>query len=248
MEQATGTAANAFGADLDRIVEQIRDEFEAKNTVRDAALQRSRTLIRHCANTIRATHREDFEEARALLGVAAEAAREMVADMVDFPDVYHAGYTQDALKEYVEAQMVYAFATDGRLPAPADLGVEPAAYLKGLAEAASALRRHTLDLIRENRLERAGRMMDIMDDVYDQLITVDFPDAITGGLRRTTDMLRGVGQRTRGDLTTAIRQEMLREALREFEVRGGLPAGTAEMTLQEEGFGDEDNLDSGSGD
>ncbi|MBN1660049.1 MAG: haloacid dehalogenase [Anaerolineae bacterium] len=221
---------------MDQIVEQIRDEFETKNAVRDAALQRSRTLIRHCANAIRATHREDFEEARALLDVAAQAGLEMVADLVDYPDLYHAGYTQDALKEYVEAQMVYAFAMDVALPAPVDLGVEPAAYLKGLAEAASEMRRHTLDLIRENRLERAERMMDIMDEVYDHLLTVDFPDAITGGLRRTTDMLRGVVQRTRGDLTTAIRQEMMRQALREFEVRVGLPGGENGTEIEDEGF------------
>jgi translin len=105
------------------------------------------------------------------------------------------------------------------LPTPGELGVEAAAYLKGLAEAASELRRHTLDLMRQNRLARAEAMLDIMDDVYSQLMTVDFPDAITGGLRRTTDMLRGVVQRTRGDLTTAFRQEMMREALRGFEQR-----------------------------
>lgn len=240
MEHDVGMGTNAFSLELDVIVEQIRDEFEAKNAVRDAALQRSRTLIRHCANAIRATHREDFQEARALLDVAAEAAREMVTDLAGYPDLYHAGYTQDALKEYVEAQMVHAFVTDGAPPAPGDLGVEPAAYLKGLAEAASEMRRHALDLIRENRLARAGQMMDIMDDVYDQLITVDFPDAITGGLRRTTDMLRGVVQRTRGDLTTAIRQEMMREALREFEARVGLPGGEDGVELDDEGFEDEE--------
>lgn len=244
MEHVAGPAADPFGIELDRIVEQIRDEFETKNAARDAALQRSRILIRHCANAIRATHREEFEAARSLLGVAAQAALEMVSDLVAYPDLYHAGYTQDALKEYVEARMVYVFATDLALPTPVDLGVEPAAYLKGLAEAASELRRHTLDLIRENRLERAVQMMDIMDDVYDQLIAVDFPDAITGGLRRTTDMLRGVVERTRGDLTTAIRQEMLRGALREFEGRVGLPPGAAESTLPDDEFGDQEIVDS----
>jgi translin len=206
---------------LESIVEEIRTEFEAKSAVRDTALQRSRTLIRHCANAIRAAHRGDFADAEALLATTRQAAREMVADLTSYPDLYHAGYTQDALKEYVEAQVVYAFITDGDLPPPADLGVDPRAYLKGLAEAASEMRRHALDLMRQNRLERAEEMLAIMDDVYSQLITVDFPDAITGGLRRTTDMLRGVVQRTRGDLTTAFRQEMMRQALRDFEDRIG---------------------------
>jgi translin len=207
---------------LETIVEEIRAEFETKNAVRDAALQRSRTLIRYCANAIRAAHRGDFEEASFLLGTAGQAAAEMKAGVESFPDLYHAGYTQDALKEYVEAQVVYAFIKDGDLPTPAGLSVESAAYLKGLAEAASEMRRHALDLMRHNHLERAEEIMGTMDDVYAQLMTMDFPDAITGGLRRTTDMLRGVVERTRGDLTTAIRQERMRQALREFEARIGL--------------------------
>jgi len=145
----------------------------------------------------------------------------MAADLASYPDLYHAGYTQDALKEYVEARLVFAFETGSEVPGVADLGVEGPAFLNGLAEAASELRRHCLDLMRENRLERAGEILDIMDEAYTQLMSLDFPDAITGGLRRQTDMLRGVVERTRGDLTTAIRQEMMREALREFESRLG---------------------------
>jgi translin len=206
---------------LETIVEEIRAGFEAKSIVRDAALQRSRTLIRHCANAIRAAHRGDFAEAQELLVTARQSARELVTDLEPYPDLYYAGYTQDALKEYVEAQVVLAFIRDGDLPTPAELGVESPAYLKGLAEAASEMRRHSLDLMRQNRLERAEQILSIMDEVYSQLITVDFPDAITGGLRRTTDMLRGVVQRTRGDLTTAFRQEMMRQALRDFESRIG---------------------------
>ena len=208
--------------ELETIVEEIRAEFEAKNAVRDAALQRSRTLIRHCANAIRAAHRGDSTESVELLATASQAAHELTADLKAYPDLYHAGYTQDALKEFVEAQVVYAFLNDGVLPTPDELGITSSAYLKGLAEAASELRRHSLDLMRQNKLERAEHMLGIMEEVYGQLMTVDFPDAITAGLRRTTDMLRGVVNRTRGDLTTAIRQEMMREALRDFEARIGL--------------------------
>ncbi|MGD8475320.1 MAG: haloacid dehalogenase [Anaerolineae bacterium] len=209
---------------LETIVEDIRSEFEAKSAVRDTALQRSRTLIRYCANAIRAAHRGDWAEGEELLTTASQAARELVADLEDYPDLFYAGYTQDALKEYVEAQAVHAFIRDGSLPTPAELGVESPAYLKGLAEAASEMRRHALDLMRQNRLDRAEEMLTIMDEVYSQLMTVDFPDAITAGLRRTTDMLRGVVHRTRGDLTTALRQEMMRQALVEFEERIGLDA------------------------
>ena len=207
---------------LETIVDEIRTGFEAKSAVRDATLQRSRALIRYCANAIRAAHRGDFAEAEELLATTRQAAGELVAGVESYPDLYYAGYTQDALKEYVEAQVVYVFVKDADLPTPEELGVESPTYLKGLAEAASELRRHSLDLMRQNKLDRAEDMLRIMDEVYGRLMTVDFPDAITGGLRRTTDMLRGVVQRTRGDLTTAFRQEMMRQALRDFEERIGM--------------------------
>jgi translin len=133
---------------LESIIEEIRSEFEAKNAVRDTALQRSRTLIRYCANAIRAAHRGDWTEGEELLSTARLAARELVADLENYPDLLYAGYTQDALKEYVEAQLVHAFIRDGSLPTPDNLGVQSPAYLKGLAEAASELRRHALDLMR----------------------------------------------------------------------------------------------------
>jgi translin len=213
---------------LDSIVDTVRARLEAKNAARDKALQASRALIRACANAIRATHRADFSDARALLATAAEEARALTDSLEHYADLYQAGYTQDALKEYAEAQLTYAFVIGGEMPGPDDLGIEPAAYLNGLAEAASELRRHSLDLMRQNRLDRAEQMQAIMDDVYSQLITVDFPDAITGGLRRTTDMLRGVVERTRGDLTTAMRQEIMRQALKDFEARLGLKGSAPE--------------------
>ncbi|MBN1136623.1 MAG: haloacid dehalogenase [Anaerolineae bacterium] len=208
---------------LESIVEEVRAVFESKNAARDAALERSRALIRHCANAIRAAHRGELADARLMLDTAGQDARDMMADLEPYPDLYYAGYAQDALKEYAEARLTYAFITGDAAPGPAEVGVEPAAYLKGLAEAASEMRRHALDLMRQNRLERAEQILEIMDEVYSLLIAVDFPDAITAGLRRTTDALRGVLERTRGDLTTAIRQEMMRQALREFEARLDLP-------------------------
>ncbi len=58
-----------------------------------------------------------------------------------------------------------------------------------------------------------------MDEVYSLLTTVDFPDSITDGLRRNTDVLRNVLERTRGDLTMGIRQDQMRQALQIFEAR-----------------------------
>ncbi len=204
-------------SELSQIIEEIRAEFTAKNQVRDATLNRSRELIRYCALSIRAIHRHEWEEAEKLLATARNAAVVMSADLANYHDMYQAGYTQDALKEVVEAHLLYAFVRDGEIPSPADLHVPAAAYLNGLAEAANELRRFVLDLVRLGRCAEAEPFLGMMDDVYSHLVTMDFPDALTGGLRRSTDVLRGVLERTRGDLTVAVRQEELEAALQAFE-------------------------------
>ncbi len=206
-------------SELAPIIEAIRDELTAKNQVRDLTLNRSRELIRFCALSIRAIHRHEWAEAAAGLETARQAAAVMAADLSAYADMYEAGYTQDALKELAEAHLLYAFVRGEPLPGPADLGIPSAAYLNGLAEAASELRRFVLDLIRLGRTREAEPYLDQMDEVYSHLVTMDFPDALTGGLRRTTDALRGVLERTRGDLTVAVRQEELEAALRAFEAR-----------------------------
>jgi translin len=205
--------------ELNDIIEGIRQDLTLKNQVRDLTLSRSRELIRLCALSIRAIHRHDWAEAEQLLQNARDAAGVMTADLELYADLNGAGYTQDALKELVEAHALYAFVGEGELPAPDDLGVPAAAYLNGLAEAASELRRFVLDLIRLGRVTEAEPYLDRMDEIYSHMVTMDFPDALTGGLRRTTDMLRGVLERTRGDLTLSVRQEELQAALSAFEQR-----------------------------
>jgi translin len=206
---------------LTPIVDQIRAELEARSDVRDAAIRRSRKLIRYCANSIRAMHRGEFEQAKSLLATARSAALEMVRDIQAYPGVYRAGYTQDSLKEFVEACAVYAMLHHEPIPAPDALGVQVdyPAYLKGLAEAASEMRRAILDTIRKGDLDRGEALLASMQEVYAAMTTIDFPDAVTGGLRRTTDILRAVLERTRGDLTVTMQQEKLRQALIEFEAR-----------------------------
>jgi translin len=204
---------------LERIVERIQKDFDAKNEARDLTLRRSRQLIRRCANTIRAIHRAEFQQAAESLALARQAAEEMIQGVADYPDLYHTGYTQDALKEFVEASATFSLITDAPLPGPEELNVAYAAYLKGLAEAASELRRHILDIVRHGHSQRAEQLLGYMEDIYGYLVTIDFPDAITGGLRRTTDMLRAVLERTRGDVTTSLRQTQLQEALRSLEAK-----------------------------
>jgi translin len=200
-----------------------RGVLESKHKARETTLAACRRTIQACAASIRAVHREEYETAEELSAQAAAHLGEALAAVEQHPDIRHAGFVHDASKEYAEARMTLAFVRGDPLPAAADLGVEVQAYLNGMAEAASELRRYLLDLLRRGRPERGEELLGYMDEVYSLLITVDFPDAMTGGLRRTTDALRGVLERTRGDLTTSLLQTRL---LAGIEARREGPTGS----------------------
>ena len=198
---------------LSAIADDIRAELDAKNAARDKALVTSREAIRFCANSIRAVHRAEWDEAAERLNEAKIRVLETAEELKDFPDLYYAGYVQDAQKEYTEASTVNAIMHNKPVPSHKDIGVESAPYMNGLAEAASELRRDVLDLIRAGQIGRAEEILKAMDDLYYMLVTFDYPDGITGGLRRTLDQARAVLERTRGDLTVTIRQRELELAL-----------------------------------
>lgn len=204
---------------LDGIGERIIAYLDGKNAARDLALQRSRTMIRHCATAIRAAHRDERDLSQEHLEQARQIKEALSEDLEGYPDLYHAGYTQDAFKEYAEASIVYALLAGEPLPDPDELNMEYAAYLGGLGEAAGELRRRTLDILRRNQSEEAERLLQMMDEIYGLLVTVDFPDAITGKLRRLTDVVRGIVERTRGDLTTSLQQDDLKSALQAMQDR-----------------------------
>ncbi|MFZ0544995.1 MAG: hypothetical protein WAM60_06135 [Candidatus Promineifilaceae bacterium] len=206
---------------LDQISDAIRNNFEEVNDARDNAYEQSRRLISVCAKSIRAIHREEWEQAEELMNQAQMAAESLVEGVQNYPALYFAGYTQDALKEYVESRMTYALVRNLTLPTPEELGTEGNTWLNGLAEAATELRRRILDIIRHGHSDEAERLLDAMNDIYSILVTFDFNDSITGGLRRRTDTVRAVLERTRGDVTTSLRQAELEQALEALEAKIG---------------------------
>jgi translin len=202
-------------ARLEAISTDIRARLEATNLAREAALRLSREVIQHSSRAIRAVHRGEMESALALVQEARDRVDTVRNRLADHPEVYFAGYVHDSQKEYVEAEAMCAIVGGLPLPAPGELGVEPAAYLNGLAEAASECRRFVLERLKTGDAEQAEAVMGIMDEIYYQMVTFDFPDAITGGLRRTTDALRAVLERTRGDLTLTTSQRRVESVIRE---------------------------------
>jgi translin len=201
---------------LGPIAGQIRSDFSAKDAAREKALPLCRDAIRHCSQAIRAVHRQEFAQAGKLLRSARNLLTEAGQAVTDYADLGSAGFIRDAQKELAEGNIVLALVTGEKLPDPAGLDIDAAAYLNGLGEAVGELRRYLLDGIRQGDLSRAEEMLLAMDDIYSVLVTIDFPDAITGGLRRTTDMVRGVLERTRSDLTLIMRQKDLENRLDKF--------------------------------
>lgn len=202
---------------LKSIADAVRATLDETNRVREEALQLSREAIRLSANSIRASHREDFDEACELKSQARAKVEETRAKLRDKLEIYYTGYVQDAQKEYAESELTHAIIRERPFPTLDELGVEAPAYINGLAEAIGESRRHVLDVMRLGDLERAERILGIMDDVYYTLITFDYPDAVTQGLRRQTDMVRGVLERTRGDLTLLHEQRRLEDQQRKLQ-------------------------------
>ena len=199
--------------DLSDLGAQIRARLDAKNAARERALPAARRSIRSSANAIRAIHRLEFDTARSLIADSRAALDEGLAAVEEQAEIRHAGYLQDAQKEYAEANLTLALVTGADLPGPLDLEVEDAAYLGGMSDAIGEGRRRVLDLLRTGEVEEADRLHEAMEEMYGVLVTMDYPDAITMNLRRATDVSRSLIEKTRGDLATSAIQKDLRDAL-----------------------------------
>jgi translin len=208
---------------LETIAERIRQNFDVRTSKRDEALKQARQLTRACSLAIRAVHRDDKEAMDANLAEAQQLADVLRDELKDHPELFFAGYTQDSLKEFVEANVTCALIQNQPLQTPEELKVEDATYLNGLAEVVGELRRRTLDILRSGYSQEAERLLGYMDEIYSVLVTIDYPDAITNGLRRQTDLARGIIEKTRGDVTFSLRGNNLAEAIRKLsgQLNGG---------------------------
>ena len=203
---------------LEKIAEQVRRDFTELDAAREKALPCCREVIRNCSQAIRAVHRQEFEKAVGLLKAARSLLNEAEQTVADFDELNYTGFFRDAQKEYAEGSVLLSVVNGKQVPSPEELGINDAAYLNGLGEAVGELRRYLLDSMRQGDISRGEELLRVMDDVYSVLVTIDFPDALTGGLRRTTDMVRGVLERTRSDLTILVRQKDLENRL--DQIRG----------------------------
>ena len=198
---------------LEKISEQIRKNFDARTAARDNALAQARQLTRTCSLSIRAVHRDETDTMNSHLQEARKLADTLRDSLATYPDLFYAGYTQDSLKEFVEANVTCALIRNEPLQTPEELIVEPSTYLNGLAEVVGELRRRVMDILRHGYSPEVERLLGYMDEIYSVMVTMDYPDAITNGLRRQTDLARGIIEKTRGDITFSLRGEHLEQAI-----------------------------------
>lgn len=198
----------------------VRVEMEAMHQKREMALAGSRQIIQTSSKCIRHVHRNQFDVAEQLLAEAKQKSWDLRTALAESPVILYAGYLQDAEKEMVEAAATMAIVREQPIPLRAELKVDATSYLHGLGEAASECRRYVLDEMRNGSLVNAERMLGLMEDIYESLITFDYPDGMTGGLRRTCDALRAVLERTRSDLTLTAIQRQLMQDLRSAQGKG----------------------------
>ncbi len=199
--------------DISELGDLLRTEFDSKTSARERSLPSARDAIRACSNAIRAMHRHEPETASELLDTAQSHLDSARADLAEHPEILHAGFVHDAEKEVAEARITFALISGSPLPSPAEIGIPTAAFTKGMAEAIGEIRRHILDLMRQGDLKRCEELLTSMDEMYFLLTSMDYPDAVTYGLRRLTDIARSIIERTRGDFTTSSIQSSLRDAL-----------------------------------
>jgi len=207
---------------LELMAEKARKTLAVKDAARERALQLCREALRYSTDAIRAVHRGEYEKGKDLLASARLLLKELHKTLSKHRELFDAGFVYNAEKEYAEGCITHAVIAGGTFPDPDELGISYAAYLNGLGEAVGELRRHLLDCTRRGEISRCEELLGTMDDIYGVLVTMDFPDAITGGLRRTTDIVRGILEKTRGDLTLSFRQRDLVEKLAAFEERLGI--------------------------
>lgn len=191
--------------------------FEAKDRAREEALSTSREVVRFCSAAIRSVHRGDIAQSERLMDKAHESLEKIHNTLKDHQDIRYAGFIDVAEQEYAEARSVYSITTRHEILTPEEIGVDLVNYLSGLGDTTGELRRHILDLIRQGHPEEGEYFLDVVEEIYHLLMLFDYPEAITRGLRRKSDLARSMLERTRGDLTNAMEMAKVEASLRKLE-------------------------------
>lgn len=199
---------------LEEIASQIQYKLDEKDAVREVALKSSRAIIRVAAGIVHAIHKH--EDVKNEFNEARDEVHRLRSLLEDHPDIWNAGFVEDAMAEIAEASILFSIINSEELPDPEDLGITPASYLLGLGDVIGELRRFALESLRNGEVELAQRYLDMMEEIFLILMRFDYPDAIVP-IRRKQDVARSLLEKTRGEVAVAICSKRLEERLKHLE-------------------------------
>ena len=192
-------------------LENLSSIFDKLNDIREQSLTTSREIVRECSKSIRNIHRNDEVSAKEHIENARKKLENLKSITSDVSEISYAGYVLDAEREFVEAVMFYTFEVSGYIEPFNNFNVHPSSYIQGIGDTIGEWRRKALDHLRNLDIKKAETYLAIMEEGMGTLNELDYPDALTGGLRRYADNARSIIERTRSDITNAFINESLRK-------------------------------------
>ncbi len=202
---------------LKAVLKEIEKELQEKEKVRENAQKDVRKATSLSKQAILLIHQNRLKEARKL----AERAKQIISKLNDLsathPSIIYGGMFSAALQEYAEANIFLTLVNESRFVTPSEINVPSVDYVLGLADVIGELRRRALDALREGNVSKGEECLQLMDEIYIELMAMDESYMLVVGLRRKCDVARKIIEVTRGDVTQEMRRSQLENYLKRFE-------------------------------
>jgi len=225
---------------LNKIVDKIEKSIDDKDKIREQALKNSREIIINCRKAIQSIHQKQIKKAKENINTASETLQKLNQITKNYPELYHAGFVENAAQELVEAHCFLNIKQGKDLPDPDDINTTYSSYLMGLCDLVGELRRTALDSIRQGKPKKADKCLDMMEEIYDVIIRFDYPSGLIP-IKKKQDMVRGMIEKTRGELAVASCERRIEYRTDEF--RGMLDSVGNSNKKNKTKKADEDDLD-----
>lgn len=195
------------------IILEIIEELDERDKIREKVLSLSREIVRCAGFAIRAMHRGELKDAEEKLKMAEELLKEAVTATARCEEYVYKGFMTTAFQEYVEARLLHAFITGREIPSPRELGVPSIPYLMALGDFVGELRRNALICMKDGKFEEAEKALELMEEVYMNMMLIDYPEMSSLGFRQKCDFARSLLERTRAELLLVSQEAKLAEMI-----------------------------------
>ena len=204
-------------SDLENILQEVKNELMDKNKIREETHESMRKATSLSKQAILLIHQKKFGAAEKFIVDAEKKISSLEALACDYPEIIYGGMLSAALQEYSEARIFLCLVKESRFVTPVEIKVPSVEYVLGLADVIGEYRRLALDNLREGEVKKAEQCLEIMDQMFTQLLALDEAYMLVPGLRHKSDTARKIIEATRGDVTLEIRRKSLEDYLRKFQ-------------------------------